>query len=381
MVHFDAPVSSKPEVEHVEQNWLSRAVDGFIDSGKDALKNPGETALTVGTGLGTGALIQTGFNHAEYMGGKIGAIAKVGKVAMLVGTAGIAAFNVATAEDSARETGKMAFDTGLFLGAGKLGSFADRMPGFGKYLQPKAVSEVPRGLDFNIRGDKVDVNITERFGFYSPQQVRLSNGQGFVTRFTGTTKLVDMPKEVPGVGSLEYGKSATTLVTPNGRFSRDLDRGGITTDLANGSKASTSNGKDINISRPNGDLVSFSGDGRVYVSQGTYESGTQWNFAPSGAFSMRSTPAGKYKIDVDANDVATYTYTHGSSRSIRGMVNSSRYKPLVQDVTTEPFVRGSGQVFGRQIPDIRPVDPKIVADMLSAKSVLDKVFANVKTVA
>lgn len=379
MVHFDAPTSPAKEADHSEQAWLGRAVDGFIDAGKDALKHPGDTAVMVGTGLGVGALIQTGFNRAEHMGGRIGAVAKVGKVALVVGTAGLAALNIATAEDSARETGKMAFDTGLFLGAAKLGTFADRMPLIGNHLQPKAVTEVSKGiLDFRVIGDKVDLRVADRLGLASPEQVRLSNGKGFIARFNGKTDLIDMPKEIPGVGTLEYGRTATTLTSPNGQFSRELVYGKVSTKLPDGSSAHTVAGKDIGVTRANGDRVSFGQFGDVSVSQGRFESGNSWTFAPDGSFSMRSLPAGKYKIDVDANDVATSIYTHGSSRSIRGMVRSSNYKPLEREVTTAPFVRGSGVVFGRQIPDITPVHPSIREDLASAKVILDKVANNYK---
>jgi hypothetical protein len=382
---LDATGSNKkadlaPDTHSTNTDWVTRAVNGFADAGKEAIQNPGETALKVAAGLAAGGALQAAINNVEHCGGKIGTVAKVGKVALLAVPLGLAGFEIATADDSARTAGKMAFETGLFLGAAKLGRSADQITGLGKAFGPRPMSELPatpagERLSYQVFGDKVHVSFPKHHDVPLPAQVRLGNGKGFVVNNRHqVSDLMAMPTELKGIGKLEYGKHSTELHTESGVFKRELSMGRTSTAGTDGSKVSTFNGKDVEVVRKNGDEVYFGRDGHVSVQQGKFESGRSWEFKPTGEVDMRSLPAGKYRLHADANGDATYTYTHGSSRSIRGMVASSRYKPLQQDVTPVEYNRAAGTIGHYQIPDIRPVDKHVLANLFSARSAFDSIY-------
>ncbi len=119
----DAALTSKSEVTSApDQSWTSRALDGFLESGKQAIAHPVDTAAGLAAGGVIGAGVQKTLDVAEKMGGRVAVAAEVAKVALVVGPLAYSGYKITTAEDSARETGKTIFNTGLFLGSAGLGA-------------------------------------------------------------------------------------------------------------------------------------------------------------------------------------------------------------------------------------------------------------------
>lgn len=355
----------------LSDTWAGRAVNGFIDGAKDVVRHPGETAALVGTGVAAGALIQFGLNNAEKLGGGIGLVARAARVGVIAAPILHSVSRVIRADDAATEAGKVVFETGMFLGAAKLGSYMDRIPRVGKIFGPEATSPVPEKLQFQVLGDKVKfANATGE-----TVQVRLANGKGFVTdrlAREGVVQLVDMPKQIPGAGRLEYAPSSTTLVNEAGSFTRPLDSRSITV-VRDGHTIATNDGKTFTVARPNGDHVSFFEDGKITAMQGKYESGTFWEFGADGAMSMKSSPAGKYSFVVSAEGEGSFTYIHGTSRGIRGIGGPRvRHAPLKTE--TKPFSVAPGETTVRTPygdwtkPDLTAVS---VADKSNLARVLD----------
>ncbi len=378
---LEANVSNRTnDAKQENQDWASRAFQGFFDAGKEAFENPGETAVKVGAGLAVGGVLQSAINNVEHYGGKIGTVAKIGKIALLAVPVALSGYEIATSEDSAKTAGRMVFETGLFLGAAKLGTAADRIPGIGKAFGPRPMSELPATpqgdrLSYQVFGDKVQVTLPKHHDIDLPAQVRLGNGKGFVVdNRSRVTELFAMPTELKGLGSLEYGKHGTLLHSESGLFKKELSWGRTSTSTADGSRVATANGKDFEVRRSNGDEVLFRNDGRISVSQGNFESGRRWDIKSTGELDMRSLPAGKYRLHADANGDATYTYTHGTGRSIRGMISSSRYQPLKQDISSVPYDRVAGTIGNYQIPNITAVEKTVLDNLLTAKSAFDKIY-------
>lgn len=307
-------------------------VSGIVNSAIDAWQNPVKTGAKVGTGLALGAAIQAGLNNTEMMGGKIGTAAKVAKIALVAGTGLVAAADVVTSDKPGEALGHMAFDSGLFLGAAKLGTFADRVPGGSQLLGPRATSEVPKGLKFDVRGEqaRVDAKMLE----YGAYQVRLANGKGFAFHSSGDTvvPLREMPLSLAGKGHIEYAPRTTTLTTESGqKFVRDNEFGSISTKIGDDT-LSTTGGKAFHMERRvdgRFESVSWNADGSAHVRRGNYSSGQDWSFAADGSVSMRSLPHGKYRMNFGPNGEGISSTAHGTSRGIAGMVGPrSRYAPL-----------------------------------------------------
>lgn len=333
------------KAEQATEDWCSRAVAGFIDSAKDVVKHPGETAATVGGGLAVGALIGFGLNNAELMGGGIGTLARFAKVGLIAAPIIHSVGKLMGAHDSANEAGHLAFEWGMFLGAAKLGSYADRIPGLGKAFGPRATSAVPENINYQVFGNQVKYS-NNATSYEGPVQVRLANGKGFVTENGWTPKgvvpLQEMPLEIKGVGKLEYAPKSTTLVTESGAYTQLL-KGREVSLVRDGSTISSTDGKTFNVLRPNGDRVAFHENGSISASQGNYESGTSWTIGADGSLSMRSMPAGKYKFDLAADGEGSFVYTHGTSRGIRG-IGGPRVRHAPLQTETRPFTAVPSEV-------------------------------------
>jgi len=340
---------------------------GIAQSAIHAWENPGETAAKVGGGLAIGALIQTGLNNAEMVGGKVGTAAKLAKVALLAIPAALTAKEVVTSDTPFETAGKMTFDMGLFLGASKVGTYADRVPKIGTVFGPRPTSHVPERLKFQVRGDEVHVNT--RGVEYGTHQVRLANGKGFIFKSNDTVvPLREMPLHIPGKGQIEYGPNATVLHTESGgRFVRTLGRGYVSSKSDEGI-LHTVDGKSFNMNRTvdgRKEDITWHGNGAVDVRQGSYQSGRDWSFKEDGSASMRSLPHGKYRMQFGPDGEGTYTYTHGTSRGIAGLVGPvSRYSPLKRDVT--PM-----NIKDAPTPDISLPSLESRTALLDAKRVLD----------
>jgi len=367
-----------PDRFDTDANFAEKALGGFVDSAREAWSKPGETALTVGSGLAIGAVIQTGLNNAEHMGGKIGLAAKVGKTVLIGVPAVLTANRLLNADDGAYESGKLAFEMGLFLGAAKAGSYADRIPGVSKYIGPRATTDVPDNFSFRVIGNNVRVRPDQDIMY--PMQVRLTNGKGFVVdnRWDKTVKLNEMPLATRD-GALEYTRHTTTLVNQTGRYERNLLNGSVSTERG-GQTLMTGDGKNFRLHRNEGPLgreeVSFGEGGGINVLQGSYQSGRSWDFMTDGSISMRSLPAGKYRINITPDGTGSYTYTHGTSRGIMGMVGPrSRHAPLVRDTTpvSTKAPAGSNEQLPFPIPDVTRPDPYFMQNLTRAREVLNDV--------
>lgn len=363
-------------------DWCSRAVQGFADSAKELYRHPGETAATVGGGVAVGAAIGFALNNAELMGGRLGTLARIAKVGLVALPVLHGTSRVFSADDSAHEAGKVVFETGLFLGAAKLGSYADRIPRVGKLFGPQPTSPVPEGIRYEINGKQVKFANNGTID-YPGIQVRFANGKGFETpngwTREGVVPMREMPREIPGVGRLEYAPKTTTLVTETGSYSRLLKTKEISMDR-DGHTISTADGKTYTVVRPNGDRVEFNKDGNIYAMQGdVYPSGTGWTIKPDGSLSMRSYPAGAYKFALTAEGEGNFVYTHALRGRLggyfRGTPGLSKPKPITSEnyafraTPSETNITTPLGVFTK--PDLTPVsatDKANLADALEAFS-------------
>lgn len=360
--------------------WASRMANGMTEAAREAWSNKVETAATVGSGLAIGAAIQAGLNNAELMGGKIGVVAKVGKVAMIGVPLALSAARILTAEDSARETGKMVFETGLFLGAGKIGTMADRVPGAGKLFGPRVTSELPYKLDFQVRGNNVRINHIGSDA-QTPFQVRLANGNGFTVRSRGDAALTPMPAEVPGVGRLAYGAHRTELTTRSGTYVRPTGHTVDTFTTHNGVTIGTSDGRRFDVFRSGGPLgserITFTPNNPTTVLQGNYRSGRLWSFHDDGSIAMRSTPASKFRMHLDPDGDGLLSVAHGTTRGIMGMAGPiSNRSPLVRNetrVSINPPADGSRSSIPFAIPDVTPPPKDVIRNLRQAHIVLETV--------
>jgi hypothetical protein len=357
-------------------DWQTRTLDGFMDGARDAWSNKTETAATVASGLAIGAAIQTGLNNAEHLGGKVGAAAKVGKALFVGVPVAMSVLRIAGAEDAAHETGKMAFETGLFLGAGKLGAMADRVPVAGRVLGPRAQTQLPEKLNYQVFGK--EVKIDNLSGSFNPVQVRLSNGMGFITSGARreTASLIHMPREIQGVGKFAYDSRSTTLTNGNGSFTRShLDRS-TSTVTKGGDTVSTTDGQLYTVRKvESGDLLSVFSDGSRSVLQGSYQSGRLWSFRDDGSVAMRSLPSGKYRLNLDPSGEGVYRYTHGTSRGIAGLAGPrSNHSPLKFDdskVSLNPTPDGIKQPVPFAVPDSTPLPGNVVKPLFDSRQILD----------
>jgi len=289
-------------------------LDGFSQSAAEAWQNPVDTASKVGSGLAIGAAIQAGLNNAEHLGGKIGLVAKTAKVSLIVGSGIFAANEIATSDKPSETAGRMAFDLGLFLGAARLaGGYADRVPGVRSLTSPRATSEVPKGLEFEVRGNQVRVDPTamEKSSYGTVYQIRLANGRGF--RFTDAgiqdVPLRTMPVSLPGKGRIEYAPEVTTLRTDAGQsYNKLIGHGSVSTKIEDGT-LSTSGGGKFHLDRRSigtDESVTWNPDGSVSASQ----PGRLWKFNADGSAEMRSLPYGKHRLafSPDGNGISRETY-------------------------------------------------------------------------
>ncbi|MBX3137293.1 hypothetical protein KF707_13705 [Candidatus Obscuribacterales bacterium] len=359
-----------------DDDWQSRALSGFLDSAKEAWSNKGDTATTVVSGLAIGAAIQTGLNNAEYVGGRVGAAAKIGKALFIGVPLAMSAVRITGADDSAHEAGRMAFETGLFLGAGKLGSMADRVPVLGKPLGPRPVSQVPEKLNYQVFGR--EVKIDNLSGSYSPVQVRLANGMGFITSGARqeTSSLIHMPREVQGVGKFAYDSRSTTLTNSHGSFTRSHVDKSTSVVTRGGDTVSTIDGKAYTVRRTDsGSELSVFPDGTRSVLEGSYQSGRLWSFREDGSIAMKSLPSGKYRLNLDPSGDGIYHFTHGTSRGIAGMVGPrSNYSPLKIDdtkVSLNPPADGTRKAVPFMIPDANPLPVNVVKPLFESRQILD----------
>lgn len=340
---MDFPLEIR-KAEQATEDWCSRAVAGFIDSAKDVVKHPGETAATVGGGLAVGAMIRFGLNNAELMGGGIGTLARFAKVGLIAAPVVHSVGKLMEAPDSANEAGHLVFEWGMFLGAAKLGNYADRIPMAGKAFGPRATSAVPENLEYQVFGNQVKY-ANHAKNLLGSVQVRLANGKGFVTEnggpLPGIVPLQEMPLKINGVGKLEYAPKSTTLVTENGAYTQPLARREVSL-VRDGSTISSADGKTFNVLRPNGDRVAFHENGTISAMQGDYVSGTSWSIRADGSLSMRSLPSGKYKFDLAADGEGSFVYTHGTSRRILG-IGGPRMRSAPLKTETHPFTAAPGE--------------------------------------
>lgn len=356
-----------------ESNWVVRALDGFLEGGKEVVTNPIETAIVVGTGLGAGSLIQAGLSGAEHMGGRFGAAARLGKVAMVAAPLAYSAYRISEADDSVKEAGKMAFEMGLFMGASKLGSNAMARHFDAKVLAYRPVTEVPSGLQFHASGNKAIVTAGRDF-YNFPVQVRLANGKGFIANNSGEVRLHPMPEQVPGLGRLEYSRGGTTLHTESGaKIEHEIFQ--RTTSIADnlGGKVSTRDGNTFSAQRANGDRVSFEKDGNVHVSQGSFQSGNEWIFAADGSISMRSFPSGKYRMHITPDGDGVSSSAHGSSRSLMGRVRSSNHLPIERTEHRFKYDAKNPSADGPSLPDVTPIDAQLKELLAGAATVMNKI--------
>lgn len=360
----------KPEVDK-NAGWVSRAVDGFIEGGKEAVAKPIETVAMVGAGLGAGSLIQAGLSAAEHSGGKFGAAARVGKVALIAAPLALSAYRVSEADDSVKEAGKMVFEMGLFMGASKVGSTVVARHFDAKALTYRPETELPKGVQVKAYGDTAIVTAPRDF-YNFPVQVRLQNGKGFIANSTGETKLHAMPESIPGVGRVEYGLRQTTLHTDAGhKFERELMHGSTSMKDAAGNRFSTQDGTSFSARRPNGDHVSFNKDGSIHGMQGSYQSGTDWTFNVDGSIVGRSLPSGKYRTFISAEGEGVASTAAGTSRSISGRVRGSNHLPIQRTEHHFKYDRTNPADTARH-PDITPIDAEVKAALTSAAKLLSQ---------
>ena len=388
-VGSDALLANEP----AKNNWAERAVDGFWTRTKESASKPVETALTVGAGVGVGLVIQGALNNAELMGGKVGQFGRVAKAALFYVPAAMIGSQIARADDAAAEVGKIAFDYGLFLGAAKIGrTFGDRIPGVQKLIEPRAVSPVPEGLSYKVSGELVTVNSFPKG--HGVQQVRLANGMGFVTptdsgslsagvKTVHNTFLIGMPKEVRGVGLVEYGPSSTTLrqFADGKAFTKDLNTRVIHTDSVGGRlQAKTDTSFDLvkadgtarrfqfegsqQVIRGNGvPEATIHRSGAVHLREGNVQSGRDWNFNSDGSISMSSLPYGKFRLSLNAQGEGIYAVKDGTSRGIAGVTGpKSNASPLsVKETPVRNndgvIVRHDGTSVGLALPKLPGLEP------------------------
>lgn len=333
-----------------QEGLINGVLAGMKDGVREIADKPVETGLTVAAGLKVGALIQTGLNNAEHMGGRVGMLAKAAKIGLYAIPAAVSVFRVATADDKGHELGKAAVDSALFIGAGKLGRSADQIPGLGKVFGPRTTGSDMRGaVDYQVLGNRVRIDSFKGagdVGYHDPIQIRLANGKGFVATGRGTQDLMDMPLSVDGK-ALGYFARKTTMMEGDTLVTRGL-RGGVKMDTADGAVLSTGGGKTFVRTRGE-DSVTFNADGSAGTMQGSYRSGRDWDLHTDGSITMRSLPAGKYRLHIAPDGNATETVARGTSRSIMGMVASSRYKPL--ELTKYSHTRVDDMVGHYRIPD------------------------------
>lgn len=334
---------SKSEIlkEKTEQEnaWHQRLLSGFIESADRSWKNPADTAAFVASGLAIGAAIQTGVNHAELLGGRVGKVAALAKNGLFYIPPLLMGSQIARADDGFKEAGKAVFDYGLFLFAANMGKSVDNVRGLGRISEPHAMTKVPEGLRFRLKDGMAHI---DRFPTAEGMhQVRLSNGQGFIVSSNGryldrpTATLFEMPKTLGTDGKLTYSSSTTTLQIGAHKFERDL-ASGLTTVRMDGKQLRTGGNGFVDEIAADGSIRRFMGDGSqkliksdyegtlfkdgsAKVLEGSYQSGRQWSFGTDGSISMRSLPAGKYRLDLNAAGEGTYHFTHGTSRGIMGM--------------------------------------------------------------
>jgi hypothetical protein len=355
-----------------ENSWVSRALDGFLEGGKEVVTKPIESAVMVGTGLGAGSLIQAGLSGAEHMGGKFGAAARLGRVALVAAPLAYSAYRIAEADDSVKESGKMAFEMGLFMGASKIGSTAVARHFDAKALTYKPVTELPKGVEVKAYGNTAFLSAPRDFMNY-PVQVRLANGKGFIANNQGELRLHPMPETVPGVGRLEYGAHKTTLHTEaGGKFDHELRYRSTSTADAAGNKISTGDGTSFSVRRPNGDHVSFEKDGKINATEGSYQSGRDWTFFTDGSISMRSLPGGKYRTHITPEGDGVSSVAHGTSRSIMGRVRGSNHLPIERTEHHFKYDRNNPTDTARH-PDITPIDAEVKAALASAANVFKQI--------
>jgi hypothetical protein len=361
-------------------SWQSRALSGVTDGAREAWDNKTGTALMIGSGLTIGAVLQTGLNNAELVGGKVGMVARAGKTAAIAVPLILSGVKIAGADDSAHEAGKMAFEMGLFLGAGKLGTMADRVPLAGKVLGPRPTTSVPERLNFQVIGNKVEIK--NGSNVYGSVQVRLSNGKGFIAsgERMESANLIKMPEHIPGAGRISYTAESTTLTNGHGIYSRSV-HGGTTSILRDGQLVTARPNGGYTLQRDGGPLrtetVTFHPRGVTEVEQGSFHSGRHWLFGEDGSISMKSLPHGKYRFNLNPDGEGTYLFTHGTSAGIAGRVGPrSRYAPLQRDstpVSLNPPADGSLKPVPFPLPDITPLPAAVTKNLFEARSVLDAI--------
>lgn len=361
------------KVTNSESSWVGRALDGFLEGGKEVVTKPIETAIVVGTGLGAGSLIQAGLSGAEHMGGKFGAAARLGKVAMVAAPLAYSAYRISEADDSVKEAGKMAFEMGLFMGASKLGSSAVARHFDAKALTYRPVTELPPGVQVKAYGDTAI--LTANRDFYNfPVQVRLANGKGFIANNSGESRLHPMPEQIPGLGRLEYSRGGTTLHAESGaKFEHNIQYKSTSTSDNLGGKVSTHDGTSFSTLRANGDRVSFGKDGEVHVSQGSFQSGNDWTFAADGSISMRSLPSGKYRMHITPDGDGVSSSAYGSSRSLMGRVRSSNHLPIERTEHRFKYDAKNPSADGPNLPDVTPIDAQLKELLTGAANVMNKI--------
>ncbi|CAN5487190.1 hypothetical protein BH10CYA1_BH10CYA1_23770 [soil metagenome] len=125
MTQFEASISKIEPAgpgNQSEQSWHSRALDSFLQTGKEAIiDHPVNTTLNAAAGFAIGRGVQHALIAAESVGGKVGVAARVAEVAFGVAPFVYMAHHIYTADDSAKEAGKVIFDAGLLMAASNVG--------------------------------------------------------------------------------------------------------------------------------------------------------------------------------------------------------------------------------------------------------------------
>lgn len=369
------------------KNGFSSFIEGLYEGASNVRNKPGETALSVVGGLAIGAGLQTVFNKAEGYGTLAGAAAGFAKKALAPAAIVLAGTHVRNAEDQFKEAGKQVFDMGLFLGAAKLGTYAEALPGLKSWLAPKAITpkaitneyELPQSLKYRLENNQVHI-LSSADGAWGREQIRLSNEKGFLVSrrdYEGTTlPLINLPSQIP-LGKLEYSRNQTSLQVGDTKYVHSLYDG----------QTIAKRGDDV-FTVHSGNLQIFKGDtktiyhpnGAVEVEIGNMQSGRNWFFDRDGSISMRSLPYGKDKITVGVDGKGFHDYKHGSMRIAGPRSNAAGFRESRTEVTLVPD--RSGLQVGEHVWALpKPArlgdgtDPqKAVADFIKARQAIEGLY-------
>ncbi|MBS1953749.1 MAG: hypothetical protein JST89_06185 [Cyanobacteria bacterium SZAS-4] len=323
MAQFEGSLSdqvSTPLVHDTEQSWTSRALDSFLNAGKEAvIDHPVQTSGSLVAGFVIGDGVQRALTAAESMGGKIAMSAKVAELAFAVAPFVYMSHRIYTADDSAKEAGQAIFDTSLFVGTASLG----RAWRFSKY-----------------------------------EDAALQSGK--ITH--PGLSLEDAPRAAALASSDTAMKNSTRSYFA-GIYEKNHADGVVSKFLRNKTEIRTTASNDILAVRPNGDQVTFHENGMISALQGVGPGVKQWEFRPDQSFTMRQ---GNHTMRVGADGRGMSDFPQpGESELLRPGLGALQGK--IFSLSDVNFDRVNGTAGGFKLPDVTPIPKTDVELLLGAK--------------